>query len=398
MAPWSRPDDERTDSPFVLPSTPRAIHPGAWWLWAIGLAVAVSQTNNPLVLLIAAGAVTLVVVSRRSDSPWARAFVLYAILGGFIIGLRIVLHVLVGLKWGEITVLPLPLVELPSWAAGINLLGDVQLEGLLAATFEGMRLAAMILCIGAANALADPKRLLAALPGALQEIGTAIVVAISVAPQLAESVRRVHRARLLRGDGARGVTAFRRVAMPVLEDTLERSMALAASMDSRGYGRRNETSAARHRLTGTLALGGLLAMTIGSYGLLDATSPGWLGLPLLLVGVALGSLGLASGSTAVTRTVYRPSPWRAAETLTAVCGVLAAVAAFASTALEPAALSMSLTPIGPPPLPWILTAGLLVATLPAVVTPPPPLGRRHDRVRRVGTDPVRHPETEGSRS
>lgn len=387
----------------MLSSTPRSIHPGAWWLWAIGLAVAVSQTSNPLVLLIAASAVTFVVVSRRSDSPWARAFKLYAILGGFIIGLRIVLHVLVGLKWGEITVLHLPLIELPSWTAGINLLGDVKLEGLLAATFEGMRLAAMILCIGAANALADPKRLLASLPGALQEIGTAIVVAISVAPQLAESVRRVHRARLLRGDGARGLKAFRRVAMPVLEDTLERSMALAASMDSRGYGRRNETSPARHRLTGSLALGGLLAMTIGSYGLLDATSPDWLGLPVLLAGVALGALGLTSGSTAVTRTVYRPSPWRVPETLTALCGVLAAVAAFASTALEPSALTMPLTPIAPPPLPWILTLGLLVAALPGLLTPQPPLGRQRDRIRRVGTDTiddarVRHPETEGSRS
>ncbi|WP_338748108.1 energy-coupling factor transporter transmembrane component T [Janibacter alittae] len=381
----------------MLSSTPRAIHPGAWWLWAIGLAVAVSQTTNPLVLLIAAGAVTFVVVSRRSDSPWARAFKLYAVLGAFIIGLRIVLHVLVGLKWGEVTVLPLPLIELPDWAAGINLLGDVKLEGLLAAIFEGMRLATMILCIGAANALADPKRLLASLPGALQEIGTAIVVAISVAPQLVESVRRVHRARLLRGDGARGLRAFRRVAMPVLEDTLERSMALAASMDSRGYGRRNATSPARHRVTGSLALGGLLAMTVGSYGLLDATSPGWLGLPLLLVGVALGALGLASGSTAVTRTVYRPSPWRAAETLTAACGVIAAVAAFASASLEPAALSMPLTPIAPPPLPWILTVGLLVATLPGILTPPPPLGRQRDRSRRAGADPVRHREIEGSR-
>lgn len=375
----------------MLSSTPRAVHPGAWWLWAIGLAVAVSQTSNPLVLLIAAGTATFVVMARRTDSPWSRAFRLYAILGAFIIGLRIVLHILVGLKWGTITVLPLPLIELPRWTAGINLLGDVQLEGLLAATFEGMRLAAMVLCIGAANALADPKRLLAALPGALQEIGTAIVVAISVAPQLAESVRRVHRARLLRGDGARGLRAFSRVAMPVLEDTLERSMALAASMDSRGYGRRDETAPARDRLTGTLALGGLLGMVVGSYGLLDATSPAWLGLPVLLLGVLLGGLGLASGSSAVRRTTYRPSPWRAPETVTAVCGGLVAVAAIVSTRVEPAALSMPLEPIGPPPLPWILTLGLVVAALPGLLTPQPPVSRARDRARRLPA-----PETEAS--
>lgn len=375
----------------MLSSTPRAIHPGAWWLWAIGLAVAVSQTTNPLVLLLAAAAVTFVVMARRADTPWARAFTLYAVLGGFIIVLRVLLHVLVGLKWGEIVLLPLPEIALPGWAAGINLLGDLRLEGLLAALFEGMRLAAMILCVGAANALADPKRLLAALPGALQEIGTAIVVAISVAPQLAESVRRVHRARLLRGDSARGLRSIRRVAMPVLEDTLERSMALAASMDSRGYGRRGETSPARHQLTGLLTLGGLLGMAVGSYGLLDATSPDWMGLPLLLVGVVLGALGLASGSAAVSRTTYRPSPWRAPETVTALCGLLAAMAALASAHWEPSALTMPLSPLGAPPLPWALTLGLLVALLPAALTPPPPVTRERDRVRRTTTTEGSHP-------
>lgn len=375
--------------------TPRVLHPGAWWLWAIGFAVAVSQTTNPLVLLLAMSAVTLVVMARRSSSPWARAFVLYVVLGGFIIGLRVVLHVLVGLKWGEVVVLPLPLIGLPSWTAGIDLLGDVRLEGLLAAVFEGMRLAAMILCVGAANALADPKRLLASLPGALQEIGTAIIVAISVAPQLAASVRRVHRARLLRGDGTRGVRAFGRVAMPVLEDTLERSLALAASMDSRGYGRRGETSAARHRFTGLLMLGSLLGLAVGSYGLLDGTSPDWIGLPVLIVGLLLGGLGLASGSASVTRTTYRPSPWRLPETLTAACGVIAAATAFASATWEPNALTMPLTPIAPPPLPWLLTLGILVATLPGLLTPAPPLPRERDRPLRACA-PTTSTTTEGS--
>lgn len=376
-------------------SAPRVLHPGAWWLWAIGLAVAVSRTTNPLVLLLAISAVTLVVLARRTSSPWARAFRLYAVLGVVIVVLRVVLHVLVGLKWGEVVVLPLPTIELPSWTAGIDVLGTVRLEGLLAAVFEGLRLAAMILCVGAANALADPKRLLAALPGALQEIGTAIVVAISVAPQLAESVRRVRRARLLRGDGVRGLRAFGRVAMPVLEDTLDRSLALAASMDSRGYGRRGETTEARHRLTGVLMLGSLLGLAVGSYGVLDATSPGWIGLPVLLVGAVLGALGLASGSASVTRTTYRPAPWRLPETVTAACGFVAAAAALASAAWEPTTLTMPLDPIGPPPLPWLLTLGLLVATLPGLLTPEPPLPRERDRPRRLA-EPTASVPTEGS--
>ena len=75
------------------------------------------------------------------------------------------------------------------------------------------------------------------MPPALYEIGTALVVAVTVFPQLAESARRVRAAQALRG-GERGrVGRLRRLLVPVLEDALERSLALAAGMDARGYGR-----------------------------------------------------------------------------------------------------------------------------------------------------------------
>ena len=216
---------------------PRAVHPAAWWGWAVGMAVAVSTTNNPLLLLLALAVVALVVANRRGTSPWARAFRLYLWLGLFIVVVRVVLHVLVGLKFGEIVLFHLPEVTLPSWAAGIQLGGTVYLEGVIGAAVLGLRLAVIIACIGAANALANPKRLLRSLPSALHEIGSAVVVSVSVAPQLAESVQRVRRARQLRGDTTRGLRSVPSVALPVLEDTLERSLLLAAAMDSRGYGR-----------------------------------------------------------------------------------------------------------------------------------------------------------------
>ena len=55
-----------------------------------------------------------------------------------------------------------------------------------------------------------------------------VVIALSVAPQLIESIQRVHRARRLRGDSARNLRALRTVAMPVLADAIDRSLALAA--------------------------------------------------------------------------------------------------------------------------------------------------------------------------
>ena len=351
---------------------PRAVHPAAWWGWAVGMAVAVSTTNNPLLLLLALAVVALVVANRRGTSPWARAFRLYLWLGLFIVVVRVALHVLVGLKFGEIVLFHLPEVTLPSWAAGIQLGGTVYLEGVIGAAVLGLRLAGIIACIGAANALANPKRLLRSLPSALHEIGSAVVVSVSVAPQLAESVQRVRRARQLRGDTTRGLRSVPSVALPVLEDTLERSLLLAAAMDSRGYGRAGAAPRSHRMLTGAVTLGGLLASAVGLYGVLDTSTPAVMGTPLLLLGLALSGVGLWLGGRHVDRSSYRPDPWRGAEWLTLACGVVAAAVLVSVSRTDPEGLAMPLTPLAFPPLPLPAVLGLLVGALPAYLTPEPP--------------------------
>lgn len=358
----------------------RQLHPGAWWAWAIGVAVAVSMTTNPLLLALGLGVVLLVVSARRESTPWGRAFRFYLLLGAVIVGMRMVLHVLVGLKFGTVRLIPLPRAQLPSWAAGIELAGTVYLEGLLAAALEGARLALMIVAIGAANALASPKRLLRIFPAALHEIGAALVVAVAVAPQLAASVQRVIRARRLRGDSVRGLRSLRQVAMPVLQDTLDRSLLLAGAMDGRGYGRR-PTGSTRSRAMPLLTLSGLLAACVGVYGVLDSTSPGLIGTPLLTLGLVLGGLGLWVGGRSLPVTRYRADPWRLPEWVTLASGVAAAATMLIAVRQWPQQLAMPLVPaIAWPTLPLLPVAGLLVAALPAFVTPlPPPPSRRTGR-------------------
>src|SRR5579875_2447682 len=110
----------------------------------------------------------------------------------------------------------------------------------------------------------------------------AVVVSISLAPQLIESVQRVARARRLRAGRRRGVRALRSIAIPVLADALDRSLLLAAAMDSRGYGRRGAAPRRARRITAGLMLLGLVGLSGGCYGLLGATGPRWLGLPAIL--------------------------------------------------------------------------------------------------------------------
>lgn len=352
---------------------PRALHPVAWWLWALGLATAVSRTTNPLVLLLVLAVLGLVIANRRSDAPWARAFRYYLWLALVVVAIRVVFRSIfvVGVAPTDHLLFTLPRAALPQWYAGVHLGGPVSLEAVLSAGVDGMRLGTMLCCIGAANTLANPKRALRVLPGALYELGVAVTVALSVAPQLAESVQRVRRARRLRAGTGRGVRALRGIAIPVLEDAFERSLRLAAAMDSRGYGRTGTAPRHTRRVTAVFMLGGLLALCAGMFGLLDAEAPGYLGVVALATGGTLCTVGLAVGGRRVQRTSYRPDQWSIAEWLVAGSGVLCAALVGLAASLDPAGLDTSFSPLQWPTLPLIAVLGVLLSASAALTAPPP---------------------------
>jgi len=352
---------------------PRTLHPLAWWAWALGLAVAAAQTTNPLLLLALVGAAGCVVVARRGDQVYARAFRWYLLAGVLIVLVRVAFRVLLGgggSAGPDPVLVGLPTVDLP-WPGAPELLGDVTGSELLAAATDGLRLATMLVCVGAANALADPRRLLKSVPPALHEFGAAAVVAVSVLPQLAESALRVRAARRLRGAGGRRHHRLRAAVVPVLADAVERSLALASSMDARGYGRRAAVPAGSRRLVGGLLLAGLLGVLVGVYALLDTTTPRWLGLPVLLVGVATAVLGLTLAGRRVQRTRYRPDRWRVPELATLAAGAVVAATFMVTTGTDPLVADPVLSPPTWPTLALLPLVGLAAALVPAVVTPPP---------------------------
>jgi energy-coupling factor transport system permease protein len=351
---------------------PRSLHPAAWWIWALGLAVAASRTTNPLLLAAILTVASWVVIARRSDAPWANAFRLYLLAGAVVVAMRIVFRIVFGSDQGGFVLVPLPSIPLPKLAAGIHLFGDVSAPSLLAGLYDGLRLATMLVCVGAANALANPRRLLRSMPSALHEVSTAVVVSMSVFPQLAESLIRVRRARRLRPDaGERRLRRLRAIAIPVLEDALDRSRSLASSMDARGYGRRAGRSRGRLRLTGALTLVGVAGIAVGVYGLLDGTTPRYLGTPTLVGGLGVGTSSLILASRGVRRTSYRPDRWRFPELVTVASGGGSGVLVYVTSRVDPANLNPSLQPLTWPSLSVPALLAILVAALPAVLTPPP---------------------------
>jgi len=349
---------------------PRLLHPAAWWAWAIGVALAASRTTNPILLILLTAVVAFVVAARRQQSPWSRSFGVFLRIGLVAIAVRVLLFAVLAPASGAHVLFRLPEVPLPHWLAGLRLGGPGAAEGLLASAYDGMRLAVILLCVGAANSLTSPRRLLKALPAALYETGVALTVAVAFIPQAVATFGRIRDARRLRGHRATGPASIRSISLAVLEGALERSVDLAAAMDARGFGR---TSGDRNlrRVTGLLTAAGLVGVCVGCYGLLDASSPSALGVPVLVLGIALAAVGLLVGGRRATRSRYRPDPRSGPEWLTAVSGLVPATVALAVTSA--AALQPSVREL--PPLPLLTTCSVLVALLPAWLTPEPPSGR-----------------------
>lgn len=349
---------------------PRELHPVAWWVWALGMAAAASMTKNPWILLTIVAVAAIVVEFRRGDAPWALSFGFYLWFGLIIVVIRVVFRIIFGGAMGpdDPVLFSLPSIPLPEVARGIELLGDVTLGSVLAGLYDGMRLAALIICVGAANSLANPRQLLASIPPALYEVGTALVVALSVFPQLADSVKRVTKARRLRGEPGKGVSATRRIVIPVLEDALERSMTLAASMDSRGYGRAGDTPLRDRWLTGTLMIVAMIGLAVGSYGFLDGTAPRILAWPMLGIGVLFAVASMWAAGKRVKRTRYRTIRWQFGE-YSAVGSGLAVAIGLKFAGAEHVGVMYPPVDSWPELLPVVILIPLIGA-LPAILTPP----------------------------
>jgi energy-coupling factor transport system permease protein len=160
------------------------------------------------------------------------------------------------------------------------------------------------------------------------------------------------------------------IVVPVLTDALDRSLALAAAMDSRGYGRTAHVLPGTRRAASALLLTGLCGACIGTYGLLDSTVPRALGLPMLAIGVVAAVAGLALAGRRIARTTYRPDPWTLDEWAVAACGLAVATVLVVAGSIAPAVLTPPLRPLGWPQLALLPVAGVLLGALPAWLAPP----------------------------
>jgi energy-coupling factor transporter transmembrane protein EcfT len=211
----------------------KSLHPLTWWLWSIALIVTVIRANSALYAALVIAGAAFIVWRWAGNFPWSKSFWFSLRLGIFILIVRALTGVLIGVPIPGTKIVELPILPLPDWMAGIRIGGIITQERLTSSLHEGIIIVSVVALFGAAVSLTSPHKMLRVLPVIVYEFGVAIVIATSSLPQLVGSYSRIKRARILRGDEK---PKFKSTALPLLEEALAKSLDLAAAMDSRGYG------------------------------------------------------------------------------------------------------------------------------------------------------------------
>jgi energy-coupling factor transport system permease protein len=281
--------------------------PGSWWLIAITMAIVAGVSLSALTQILICLSALVSILIFREEAPWSRSVKFYLFLAGFVVTARVLFRIVFNRQNPEdTTALDLPGISVNlGFGPPVEIFGDVGVQSLIGGATDGLRLAAIILSIGMASSLANPRTLLKSTPSALYEIASAISVAINLAPQMISSLQRVQKARSLRGR-SKGLGSMSGTVIPVLEDAIDSSLSLAASMDSRGFGRRGHMSKSMilgARLSSLLAVAFL---SVGSFALLvgQTHTLGWV---LLAIGIVASFATIRINSKSHIRTKFEPA-------------------------------------------------------------------------------------------
>ncbi len=376
-------------SAALLHRRPRRLHPMAWWLWALGLAVCVSQTTNPVLLALVLAVLGTVVVSRRGQDPWARAFRYYLVLAVVVVAIRVVFRSASSVA----TSTPAPCTCSSPCRTCHCRRGQPASSWAGRSPSRARSARSTAACNSASCSAASARPTAWPIPSA-PFARCPVPSTSSASPRWWPCRWHPSWSRASSACGGRVACAGERAADPTLCDRSPfRCWSMPSSARSawprpwtRGYGRSAGASREARRVTGALMIGGMLGLCLGAYGLVDGSTPGALGLPALIGGSVLCVTGLVLGGRRVRATRYRPDPWRTPEWLVALFGAVPAAAFLAGAG--GVVRDPPTDPPAWPSAPLVCVLAILVAALPAVVAPPRhvrrlrPSRRRRRRQRR----------------
>ncbi len=336
-------------------------HPLAWLAWLTGSAYLVLANQQPLHTILAVMALGVVFSWGSRRNSLAQGWRSFLKLGVGVWSIALLFNVLFA-RGGHLV-----LVRLPSHWPLIG--GAITLEAFLYGLASGGNLFATLLVFATFNLVVDRNRLLRWVPPGLYQSGLIVSIALAFVPQMITSFQSIREAQAIRGHRVRGVRDMIPLLVPLVTTALERSLILAESMESRGFGATRGSPNGGQAPVQVTAAVGLLTMVLGLLArglqLTDSTTAS----VLLVVGLAMMLAALFLQGQTVRRTNYRRDVWRARDSWLTISSLVALVLVLSVQRTDPLALVYNPYP---PFVPWptfsavVGLAALLTAT-PAVL-------------------------------
>ncbi len=291
----------------VMPVSVRTgadLDPHVWALWLVVGAALTMFTRNPLYLLLLLAISRTVdgVCGNRSAQSWSLPFWRISIM---IVLFSMAFNMLMAHAGNTV------LFRFPQswWLVG----GPITLEAAVFGFVSGLSLVTLLSFFLAFSHAVPPHRLIQLVPRALHELGLVTLIAVTFLPETIRQQQRIREAQAIRGNQRKGLAGWQPVVIPLLVGGLERSLNLAETMVSRGFGSTETTqqSTGARLLLGlslVLALGGALWLAWGGL-------QGWI---IVAAGVALVAAAYWLIGRNVHHTRYRPQTWTWRDTVVVV--------------------------------------------------------------------------------
>lgn len=233
----------------------------SWGLCAVAIAIVADDPGVSAVIIISGLAMCMMAPNPRDGGP-------LLLVAGFALVFRTVLFALTG-HHGTQVLFDLPQVELPAILGGLQLGGPVTKEVISASLIEGLKLTAILAASAAVVAHARVYEVLRMLPAPLREAALVINIALTFAPQMARNASAIREAQRMRGTQRR-LRDLPATVVPVLALAMEKSVTLAESMESRGYGLHTRNDEVSLRL---IVLSSLAVVVFGSLWMMGTAVP-----------------------------------------------------------------------------------------------------------------------------
>jgi len=265
----------------------------AWVFWLITIAAITLVTRNPFYMLI------MLLVARIVNSACATTdtgLKIHFWRLAFLIMIGSILFNLFMVRIGQTVLFTLPQNW---WLVG----GAKTLEAAVYGAISGLTLVTLLAIFLAFNAAVPVNELIRLTPRAMANVGLIVLIAVTYVPETISQLQRIREAQALRGHRLRGLRDWQPILIPLLIGGLERSMGLAESMVSRGYG-----STVNIRQPVRIQFGLLIGLALTFVGWILTFRSGPFGWILLIVGMALVVGLIIWSGRKVSHTRYRPTP------------------------------------------------------------------------------------------